>query len=217
VKRSCQPNDRRCWGGRAVIDREYNALFRAWLLSALLPSHFALSEMLLALAGSFAIVRAGRISTWFAIGLAPIALAGLVGAIRIAAEMTGFIVDLHGFLSRPAALFGLGCLVAVLLRRQPWLPPIFGISAMAMVMLFPVTTPLLFIGLIGTGAILVYRAATSRALLAAVSFAGLLIAILVSAPFRSAQPALSWHLFHMSVAVWFALVGAFVIPVLQKR
>jgi hypothetical protein len=186
-------------------------------LSDLLPTHFALSEMLLALAGSFAIVRAGRISTWFAIGLAPIAIAGLVGAIRIAAGMTGFIVDLHGFLSRPAALFGLGCLVAVLLRRQPWLPPVLGTIAMAIATFAPATTPLLFIGLIGAGAILVYRAATNRALLAAVSFAGLLIAILVSMPFRSAQPALSWHLFHMSVAVWFVLVGAFVIPVLQRR
>jgi hypothetical protein len=186
-------------------------------LSALLPTHYALSEMLLAVAGSFAIVRAGPVSTWFAIGLAPVALAGLVGAVRIAAGLTGFIVDLHGFLSRPAALFGLGCLVAVLLRRQPWLPPVLGIIAMAIATFAPAATPLLFIGLIGAGAILVYRAATSRALLAAFSFAGLLIAILVSAPFRGAQPALAWHLFHTLVAVWFVLVAAFVLPVLQKR
>ena len=186
-------------------------------MSALLPTHFALSEMLLAVAGSFAIVRAGRISAWFAIGLAPVALAGLVGAIRIAAGMTGFIVDLHGFLSRPAALFGLACLVAVLLRRKDWLPPVLGISAMAMVMLFPVTTPLFFIGLTAAGAVLTYCAARTRRMLAAFSFSGLLIAILVSAPFRSAQPALAWHLFHTLVAVWFVLVATFVIPVLQKR
>lgn len=173
--------------------------------------------MLLAAAGGFAIARAGRISTWFAIGLAPVALAGLVGAIRIAAGMTGVIVDLHGFLSAPAALFGLGCLVAVLLRRQVWLPPVMGTIAMAIVAFAPATTPLLFVGLTGTGAVLVYRAATHRALLGAISFAGLLIAILVSAPFRSAQPALAWHLFHTLVAVWFVLVAAFVIPVLQRR
>ena len=188
-----------------------------WPLSALLPTHFALSEMLLAVAGSFAIVRAGRVSAWFAIGLAPIALAGLVGAIRIAAGMTGFIVDLHAFLSRPAALFGLACLVAVLLRRQSWLPPVLGTIAMAIAVFAPATTPLLFIGLTGAGAVLAYRAATNRALLSAVSFAGLLIAILVSIPFGSSQPALAWHLFHTLVAVWFFLVAAYVIPVLQRR
>lgn len=173
--------------------------------------------MLLAVAGGFAIVRAGRISAWFAIGLAPVALAGLVGAIRIAAGMTGFIVDLHAFLSLPGALFGLACLVAVLLRQQPWLPPVLGTIAMAMAVFAPATTPLLFIGLTGAGAILAYRAATDRALLAAISFAGLLIAILVSMSFRSTQPALAWHLFHTLVAVWFLFVAAFVVPVLQRR
>ncbi|UVO55434.1 hypothetical protein [Sphingomonas sp. SUN039] len=186
-------------------------------MSALLPTHYALSELLLAVAGGFAIVRAGRISTWFAIGLAPVALAGLVGAIRIAAGMTGFIVDLHGFLSRPAALFGLACLVAVLLRRQWWLPPVLGIVAMAIAVFAPAATPLLFIGLTAAGAVLAYRAATDRALLSAVSFAGLLIAILASMPFRSTQPALAWHLFHTLVAVWFVLVAAFVVPILQAQ
>ena len=173
--------------------------------------------MLVAVAGGFAIVRAGRISTWFAIGLAPFALAGLVGAIRIAVGMTGVIVDLHAFLSRPAALFGLACLVAVLLRRQSWLPPVLGSVAMAIAVFATATTPLLFIGLTGAGAILAYRAATDRALLSAVSFAGLLIAILASMPFRSAQPALAWHLFHTLVAVWFVLVAAYVIPILQAQ
>ena len=172
--------------------------------------------MLLAVAGGFAIVRAARISPWFAIGLAPVALAGLVGAIRIAIGMTGFIVDLHGLLSRPAALFGLACLVAVLLRRQVWLPPALGTIAMVVAVLIPSAAPLLFIGLSGAGAVLIYRAAVNHALLCAVSFTGLLIAILVSEPFRSAQPALAWHMFHMLVALWFVLITAFVIPVLQK-
>lgn len=176
----------------------------------LLPPHFALSEALVAVAGVYAIVRALPMSKWFALGLVPVALAGLVGAIRIGAGMTGPIVELHQFLSRPGALFGLGLMVGILLGRGAWLPPALGVAAAAVVILAPAANPVVFLALILSGAVLAYRVALNRKALAAVSFAFLLIAIAASAPFGKTQPAFAWHLFHVLAALWFILVAAFV-------
>ena len=181
-------------------------------MSALLPQHYALTEALVAAAGAIAIARTARVSPWFAIGLGPFAIAGLVGAIRIGAEVTGPIELLHQILSRPGALFGLGCLVGVLAGQTGWRPPFIGLAAAAIAVLEPVFGMSAFVGLILLGTVLAYRARPESAKLAASSFSLLLIGRLATDVLRSAHPALAWHMFHLVVAIWLLVLAAVVLP-----
>ena len=179
-------------------------------MSDILPIHYALSEVAIVVAGGYAFTKAWPVNRWFAIGLAAVALAGLIGAIRIALEMSGSIVTLHEFLSRTGAIFGLGCMCTTMMMRGRSLPPLLGLAAASLVVFVPaLTTPLFGIFILG-GAVLAYRGAQKRKLLAAVSFAFLVCSALFSAPLRATNPDASWHVFHLLVAVWFVLVAAFV-------
>ncbi len=175
-----------------------------------LPIHYALSEALIVIAAIYAVARAWPVNRWFAVGLAAAAVAALVAVVRIAGGLTGDIILLHEFLSRYGALIGLGCMAGALLSHKAWLPPLVGMVAAALAMAFPSTHLLLLAGLILGGAALSYRRTAERKLLAAGSFAVLLLAGLVSLPFRVDHPAIGWHIFHTLVAVWYALVAAFV-------
>jgi hypothetical protein len=179
-------------------------------VSNILPVHYALSEAAIVVAGGYAVIKAWPVNRWFAIGLAAMALAGLIAVIRIVAGMTGSIITLHEFLSRAGALFGLGCIIGAMLLRGQLLPPLLGLAAATLAFFIPaLTTALLGILILG-GAILAYRGALDRKFLAAGSFAFLVCAALLSTPLRSTYPGWGWHVFHMLVALWFVLVAAFV-------
>lgn len=182
-----------------------------------LPLHFALSEALIIVAAIYAVAQSWRVGRWLAVGLAAIAVAAFVAVIRIVARMTGDIVILHEFLSQYGTMFGLGCMFGALLGWRAWLPPVFGAVAAALSMTFPEAHPLLLAALIVGGAASAYRGAADRKLLAAGSFAFLLLAGLASMPFRADYPAVGWHIFHTLVAVWFVLVAAFVTGSLPSR
>ena len=179
-------------------------------MSDILPIHYALSEAAIVAAGGYAVVKAWPVNRWFAIGVASAALAGLIGAIRIASGMTGSIIILHEFLSRIGAIFGLGCIFGVMLMRGQMLPPSLGLAAASLAILVPASTTPLFGAFILGGAVLAYRGARNRKLLAAGSFAFLVCAALFSAPLRITYPGFGWHVFHMLVALWFVLVATFV-------
>jgi hypothetical protein len=172
--------------------------------------HYALSEAAIVAAGGYAIYKSWPVNRWFAIGLASVAIAGLVGTIRIATGMSGFIVTLHEFLSRPGAVFGLGCVFGAMLMRGQTLSPLLALTAASLVFCVPASTAPLFALLILGGAVLAFRAAPNRKLLAAGSFAFLLCATLFNAPLHATYPSIGWHVFHMIVALWFVLVAAFV-------
>ena len=176
----------------------------------MLPIHYALSEAAIVAAGGYAVVKAWPVNRWFAIGLAAIALAALIGVVRIATGMTGSIVILHEFLSRIGAIFGLGCIFAVMLMRGQMLPPLLGLAAASLAIFVPALTTPLFGAFILGGAFLSYRGAPNHKFLAAGSFAFLVCAALFNAPLRITYPGFGWHVFHILVAVWFVLVTAFV-------
>ena len=179
-------------------------------MSDILPMHYALSEAAIVAAGGYAFAKAWPVNRWFAIGLCAVAFAGLVGAIRIMTGMTGSIIILHEFLSRIGAIFGLGCILGVMLTRGQMLPPLLGLAAASLAIFVPALTTPLFGAFILGGAVLAYRGAPDRKLLATFSFAFLMCAALFSAPLRASYPGLGWHVFHMLVALWFVLVAAFV-------
>lgn len=185
-------------------------------MSGMLPQHYALTEAVVALAGVFAITHTVRASLWFAAGLAPFALAALVGTIRIGAGLTGSIEHVHQFLSRPGSLFGLGCLAGVMAARNAWLPPLLGLAAATLAVLVPGAVSPAFAAILLLGAVFAYRANPGKALLAAACFALLLIGRLATDPLRATLPALAWHSFHLAVAVWLLLLATVVLPG-QKR
>ena len=98
-------------------------------MSDFLPIHYALSEAAIVAAGGYAVVKVWPINRWFAIGFAAVAVAALIGAIRIITGMTGSIIILHEFLSRIGAIFGLGCIFGAMLMRAQMLPPLLGLTA----------------------------------------------------------------------------------------
>jgi hypothetical protein len=179
-------------------------------VSDILPIHYALSEAAIVAAGGYAFAKAWPVNQWFAVGLAAVALAGLIAVIRIVVGMTGLIVTLHEFLSRIGAIFGLGCICGAMLVRGQMLPPLLGLAAATLVFFVPALGAPLFGILILGGAVLAYCAALKRKLLAAGSFAFLVCAALFSAPLRITHPGLGWHVFHVLVALWFVLVAMFV-------
>lgn len=186
-------------------------------MTVLLPQHYALTEAVAAVAGAFAIARTARVSPWFAAGLAPFALAALVGTIRISAGLAGSIEDIHQFLSRSGALFGLGCMVGVLAVRNAWLPPLLGVASAALAVLVPGAVSPAFIVLGLVGAVFAYRANPGRAPQTAASFAFLLVGRLATDPLRAAHPALAWHSFHLAVAIWLLLLAILVAPRQQRQ
>ena len=179
-------------------------------MSDILPVHYAITEAAIVAAGGYAVVKAWPVNRWFAIGLAAVAVAGLIGAVRIATGMTGSIIILHEFLSRIGAIFGLGCIFGVMWLRGQMLPPLLGLAAALLAIFVPALTTPLFGAFILGGAVLAYRGALNRKLLAAGSLAFLVCAALFSAPLRNAHPGFGWHVFHIVVALWFVLVATFV-------
>ncbi|OYY71798.1 hypothetical protein [Sphingomonas sp. 28-63-12] len=177
-------------------------------MTAALPLHYALTEAIVAAAGVIGIGQLMAISRSAALGLAPFALAGLIGAIQIAGGLTGPIVMVHAFLSRAGAVFGLGCLVAVLAHRRAPQPAAIGAAAAAAVIAFPAAGVAIFVVLILGGAVLTFRAAPHRRVMAAVGFALLLPAQQLTAALRPAHPAMAWHLFHVLVALWLVGIAA---------
>ena len=184
-------------------------------MSDILPIHYALSEAAIVAAATYAVVLAWPVNRWIAIGLATMALAALIGVIRIAMGVSGFMITLHEFLSRYGALLGLGIIFGAMLVRgqmmqSQLLPLLLGLAAVSLVFFVPaLATPLLGAFILG-GAVLAYRAALDHRILAAASFAFLICAAFLSAPLRANYPAFGWHVFHMLVAAWFVLVAAFV-------
>lgn len=175
------------------------------------PLHYALSEALIAGAGLYAVQRCWPKQPWFAIGLAAVALAGLVGAIRILGRMTGPIVDLHALLSRSGSLFGISAMVAVMLWQGRPLPTLGGaVAVTALGALIPDFQPLLFAALLIGGSMLAYRRVAARRWLAAMSFALLFMAAAASMALQPASAAAAWHVFHVLVALWIIMVTRYV-------
>lgn len=172
------------------------------------PAHYALSEAGLALVTAWTVWRLmprERMAAW---ALVPFGLAALIGAVRLAAGITGPIIEIHQFVSRTGGLFGLAILVAVLAGLHDWRALACGVAAAALALTIPAIAQPLFVALIIAGMALAGRRAPENSALAAAGFSILLAAQLVSSGLRPAQPALAWHLFHVLVAVWVLAIGA---------
>lgn len=176
------------------------------------PAHYALSEAVLALVTAWTVWRLmprERMAAW---ALVPFGLAALIGAVRLAAGITGPIIEVHQFVSRSGGVFGLTILVAVLAGLRDGRALACGLAAAALALAVPVLAQPLFVALIIAGMALAARRAPVNAALAAAGFSILLAAQLVSTSLRPAHPALAWHLFHVLVAVWVLAVGAVIRP-----
>lgn len=174
-----------------------------------LPVHYAFSEALVAACAALGIAALISKNWLSALGLLPFGLAGLIGAIQIAARLTGSIASFHQFLSRAGAIFGLACLVGALLSRRDWRPVMAGLAAATLTAALPIAGMPLFGAAMLGGTIFVHRTAPNDiALMAAAGFALLAPAQLIAAGLRSAHPDLAWHVFHILVAIWLLIVAA---------
>jgi len=181
-------------------------------MTAIFPLHYALSEALVAAAAALGISSLIPRNRLGAAGLLPFGLAGLIGAVQIAAGLTGFVATFHQFLSRSGAVFGLICLIDALMPQRDWRYPVAGLLAAGLVAALPVAGMPLFVLLMLGGVTLVYRRAPDgSAVMAAAGFGLLVIAQVVAASLRPAHPDLAWHAFHVLVAAWL-LIAAILVP-----
>lgn len=190
-------------------------------MSPILPTDYALSELLVAAASWAGVAQlAGRGSCsdggalaplrLAAIGLVPFGLAGLVGAVQIAGGFSGAIVAVHQALARPGTVLGLCCLIGALARLGTWQTLAVGGVLAVMAAAIPAVGVPLFVGLVLAGAALAFRVGAARRGIGAAGFAVLLGAQLLSGALRPAHPALAWHLFHALVALWLLIVAAII-------
>ncbi|MEN9717267.1 MAG: hypothetical protein RIQ99_145 [Pseudomonadota bacterium] len=182
------------------------------------PLHYALSEAVVAAAAALGITRLIPQNRLGALGLLPFGLAGLIGTIQIAADLTGSIAGFHQFLSRSGTVFGLICLIGAVLPRRDWRPVGIGLAAGALITALPVAGMPLFGVLMLSGTICVYRTAPkATALAAGAGFALLAAAQVIAASLRPTHPALAWHLFHIMVAAWLLIVAAINLRVREQE
>lgn len=171
------------------------------------PTHFALSEAVLASVTALVVWRLAARERIAALALVPFGLAALIGTVRIAAQIQGPIVELHQFVSRSGGAFGLAALVAVLAGFNDLRALISGLAIAMLAHAIPATAQPLFGALILAGAVLAARRGLPSPMRAGLGFAVLLIAQLASTALRPAHPALAWHVFHLLVALWVFAVG----------
>ncbi|MEN9683790.1 MAG: hypothetical protein RLZZ427_1541 [Pseudomonadota bacterium] len=182
------------------------------------PLHYALSEALVAAAATLGIARLIPENRLGALGLLPFGLAGLIGIIQIAADLTGPIAGFHQFLSRSGAVFGLICLIGAVLPRRDWRPVGIGLAAGALVTALPATGMPLFGVLMLSGTICAYRTAPrATAPIAGAGFALLAGAQVIAASLRPTHPALAWHLFHIMVAAWLLIVASIILRLRKQE
>lgn len=178
-------------------------------MNPLLPAHYALSEGVLFMVTALAVWRLARVNWIVALGLAPFGLAGLAGTVRIAAGLSGMAPHVHRFLSQSGALFGLCCLVGAGLARPAWRHAAvgLGVTAIAMPILAPQASQILFIALVLIGSVVAANRPAGGAV-AAAGFALLLGAQMLNLALRPFHPDLAWHFFHLLVAYWVMIVAA---------
>lgn len=190
-----------------------------------MPLHYAATDALVALFGSWGAWRLGRTGQWAgAVGIALFGLAGAIGTVRIAGGLDSQLAALHRLASLTGGLVGL-ILILMQLRAGTgalprwWHIALASIATAGLSIVIPSAGAALFVvGLVG-GSWLVWRGSGrgqgsgQRHLAAALGFALMLPTVLFvrASPYLSTDAA--WHAYHLLVASWLWIV----VLILQDR
>jgi hypothetical protein len=180
-----------------------------------MPWHYAITDALVALMGGFAawtLVRASR--PLAALGMGLFGLAGLIGTVRITSGLIEPLAALHVTASQLGGVAGLTLLVLdmPLPRRHlhSGLRLLLAAAAAGVAVLSPMAGAAVFVALLCAAILMCLKARTM-----AVAAAHLLMLLNITLVRRSADlgPDLSWHLYHLIVAIWLGAMLAAEAPV----
>lgn len=180
-----------------------------------LPTHFAVTDALVALTGAWGGWYLGRIGRWAgAAGLALFGLAGAIGTIRIIGGLDAELAALHRFASQTGGLIGLLLILHQIRGARPPLSHPFVLAALLIVaallsVAVPMVGAVLFVAGLLCGAWLLWRGTGQgqHRIAAALGFALMLPNVLLvrASPMLSADAA--WHGYHLIVALWLCLTA----------
>ncbi len=177
--------------------------------------HYAISEAFIVLAAIWCAARLSRSAYWLAaLGIAVFGFAAAIGVYRFGSNQIAELASFHKYFSQIGGSIAMAFVSAQLLLEEPLVNRVrFGkwvvllavfVSAVLALAVPPFTTPLfiswLFAAII-TAALIPASSVIRRVSLAAI-VSIFLINLLLIRQSPHLDPDISWHLFHVLVAIW---------------
>jgi hypothetical protein len=180
----------------------------------LMPTHYAISEILIVFAASVSgwqlYARGERLAA-AAIGL--FAIAALIGAIRYGVGLHEILADSHRLTSAIGGLVGILLLLLDLIPRTgkavpTWAGALFVIGVVGLAALIPIIGVLVTFAafVIGVAILIVPESTLMRRMTTVLAFGAVLV---VGTPLLAAtglNEATRWHIYHVVAALWIALL-----------
>ena len=177
-----------------------------------MPLHYALTDALVMLVAAWGVWRMVQSRQPIAaLGIALFGMAGAIGTVRITAGLDEQLAGIHKMTSQLGGVAGTALLLSQILRHQNHahstaVSLFAALAAMAVAALFPAAGAALFIAMLVGAIALLLRA---RAYLGAAVFTLMLINVLLIRQSARLGPDVSWHAYHVIVAIWLACTAAY--------
>lgn len=170
-----------------------------------MPLHFAITDALVALVaawGAWQMLRSRRPVA--GLGFALFALAGLIGTMRITSGQIDQWAMVHKMASQLGGLAGLVLLLSQIVRKQLWrhsttVSMLSALAAVAIAAIVPAFGAALFVVMLLVAIALLLK---ERAHTGAAGFALMLINVTLVRQSVLLGPDISWHAYHVIVAIW---------------
>jgi hypothetical protein len=180
----------------------------------LMPTHYAISEVLIvfaAIVSGWQLFARGERLAAAAIGL--FAIAALIGAIRYGAMLHELLADSHRLTSKIGGLVGILLLLLALIPRTglavpSWAGALLVVGVVGLASLIPTIGVLVTFAafVIGVAILVVPKNTLARRVTTIIAFGAVVI---VGTPLLAAtglNAAARWHIYHVVVALWIALL-----------
>lgn len=185
-----------------------------------MPLHYVLSEVAICLASGWGASRLFQDRQAIgAFGVALFAVAAIVGIVRIATGLDELLAPAHRFASQAGGAFALALIVSQIAKHRGWTPSLLttltcAIAAAALLALAGgILGGLVFLALLAFGAFLLATHSHSKGrVLGGIGFASMAPNILFVRQSPLLDPAVSWHAYHLTTALWLIAIVAALHP-----
>ncbi|WP_109356285.1 hypothetical protein [Sphingorhabdus sp. EL138] len=177
--------------------------------------HYAISEALIVLAAIWCVLRLSRLNHWFAaLGIAIFGFAAAIGVYRFGTNQIEELASFHKNFSQTGGSVAMALVSAQLLLAEPlvnrtkvlrWFVLLLVVVSSVTAFKFPTLNTPLFIAWLSVAivsAALIPASTIARRVSLAAIVSIFLINLLLIRHSPQISPDISWHLFHILVAVW---------------
>lgn len=180
-----------------------------------MPLHYVITDALVALVAAWGVWHMLQSQKpGAALGLALFGLAGAIGTVRILSGLVEALAVTHKTVSQLGGIAGASLILSEIVRERLW-PHRLIISMLAaavsagLAVIVPPLGAALFLALLVTSAILLIRAGKDHkpSLFGALGFGLMIINVLLFRQSPILGPDMSWHVYHVIVALWLGLAA----------